>query len=51
MSEDLLDVFPWAMIYEEIANKATAYLCRNQKCLLPTNDAAKIMEKLEEEND
>jgi len=33
--------------YEKIGNKATAYVCRGQTCMTPTNRPAKILELLD----
>jgi len=33
--------------YEKIGNKATAYVCRGQTCMTPTNSPAKILELLD----
>jgi uncharacterized protein YyaL (SSP411 family) len=32
--------------YEKIEGKATAYVCRNQTCMPPTNKAEKMLELL-----
>lgn len=34
------------LIYEKIDGKATAYICRDQTCMPPTNDAKKMLELL-----
>lgn len=33
--------------YEQLEGKATAYVCRDQTCMPPTNDAAKMLELLD----
>ncbi len=34
------------VIYEKIDSKPTAYVCRDQTCMPPTNDAEKMLELL-----
>jgi uncharacterized protein YyaL (SSP411 family) len=34
--------------YEKIAGKATAFVCRNQTCMPPTNEIAKMLEYLKQ---
>ena len=38
---------PMATNYERIGGKSTAYVCKNQMCMPPTNDASKMLEYLD----
>ncbi len=38
---------PVGVSYEKIDGKATAYVCKNQTCMPPTNDTEKMLEYLE----
>ncbi|MGE5188119.1 MAG: hypothetical protein ACM3JE_03740, partial [Betaproteobacteria bacterium] len=38
---------PIAGGYEKIGNKVTAYVCRNQTCMPPTNSIEKMLEYLD----
>jgi uncharacterized protein YyaL (SSP411 family) len=36
-------------VYEQIDGKATAYICRDQTCMPPTNNISKLKELLKNE--
>ncbi len=38
---------PLGAVYEKIEGKTTAYVCRNQTCMPPTNDVNKMLEYLD----
>jgi uncharacterized protein YyaL (SSP411 family) len=43
---DIARIAPFTKLQKAIRGKATAYVCTNQQCRLPTNDPAKVMELL-----
>jgi uncharacterized protein len=44
---ELAKAAPVGVSYEKIDGKATAYVCKNQTCMPPTNDTEKMLEYLE----
>ena len=43
---DMVRIAPFTKLQKAIHGKATAYVCTNQQCKLPTGDAEKVMELL-----
>jgi uncharacterized protein YyaL (SSP411 family) len=48
---DIARIAPFTKLQKAIRGKATAYVCTNQQCKLPTNDAAKVAELLAASHD
>ena len=46
MEGELADDFRWTLDYGMINDKATAYVCQNQTCMLPTNNVKKMLGQL-----
>ena len=49
-SESITALAPFTKYYDVVNGKATAHVCINQNCKLPTNDTQKMLELLEEGN-
>jgi hypothetical protein len=43
---DVARIAPFTKMQKAIRGKATAYICTNQQCKLPTSDAGKVAELL-----
>jgi uncharacterized protein YyaL (SSP411 family) len=49
-SESITELAPFTKYYDVVNEKATAHVCINQNCKLPTNDVQKMLELLKESN-
>jgi uncharacterized protein YyaL (SSP411 family) len=47
IESELADDFKWTLDYSMVNSEATAYVCQNQTCLLPTNNVKKMLEQLD----
>jgi uncharacterized protein YyaL (SSP411 family) len=48
--KELKDIASFTENYSAVNNKATAYVCQNYVCNLPTNDPKEMMRQLEDKN-
>ena len=49
-SPEICRLAPFTSTQSSIDGRATAYVCRNYNCKLPTTDAVEMLSLLEEEN-
>lgn len=47
-SPDIIHIAEFTKYHSSVDNKATAYVCRNYQCKLPTTDICKMLEMLDE---